>query len=281
MGRTPYPESVSLAPMRLKQAILRVMGRGALKGAVHGLEIDDVDRRSVQRMSARLSRARRATPEYLLEFLSEQNLKDVCEILDVSASGRRRTLASRLLAAAGRSPATERTATAQTAVKKASFGRTGSPQVVAAPRRGSGTRASNTLYTVGCDGIPEPAEMADVLLERGVDVLVDVRWKPYSRWKAKFNKKKLEHAEGPMKSVGLDYLHNRDLGNDLVGTGGRRIHNPAVGLKRLSDEVKSRVVAIMCQCELAEKCHRNDVARMMAERMPGLRIVHLRSPSQA
>ena len=179
----------------------------------------------IQRMSARLSRARRATPEYLLEFLSEQNLKDVCEILDVSASGRRRTLASRLLAAAGRSPATERTATAQTAVKKASFGRIDSPQVVAAPRRGSGTRASNTLYTVGCDGIPEPAEMADVLLERGVDVLVDVRWKPYSR-KAKFNKKKLEHAEGPMKSVGLDYLHNRDLGNDLVGYRGAQDSQP-------------------------------------------------------
>ena len=266
--------------MRLKQAILRVMGRDALKDALHGLEIDDVDRRSVQKMSARVSRARRATPEYLLEFLSEQDLKDVCGLLDVSATGRRRTLVSRLLAAAGRSPAAERTAMARPAVEKASPGRTDSPQVVAAPRRGSEKRASNTLYTVGCNGIPEPAEMADVLLAHGVDVLVDVRWKPYSQ-KPQFNKKKLEHAEGPMKSVGLDYLHNRDLGNDLVGTGGRRIHNPAVGLERLSDEVKSRVVAIMCQCKLAEKCHRNDVARMMAERMPGLRVEHLRAPSQA
>ena len=53
--------------MRLKQAILRVMGRDALKKAVHGLELDAVDRRSVQKMNARLSRARRATPEYLLE----------------------------------------------------------------------------------------------------------------------------------------------------------------------------------------------------------------------
>ena len=266
--------------MRLKQAILRVMGRDALKKAVHGLELDDVDRRSVQKMNARLSRARRATPEYLLELLSEQDVKSVCALLDVSASGRRRTLVSRLLAAAGRSPAAGRTATAQPAVEKASPGRTDSPQVVAAPRRGSRRRASNTLYTVGCNDIWEPAEMAEVLLEHGVDVLVDVRWKPYSR-KAKFNKKKMEHAEGPLKSVGLDYLHNRDLGNDLVGTGGRRIHNPAVGLKRLSDEVKSRVVAIMCQCDSAEKCHRSDVARMMAERMPGLRIVHLRSPLQA
>ena len=266
--------------MKLKQAILRVMGRDALKDAVDGLEIDDVDRRSVQKMSARLSRARRATPEYLLELLSEQDVKSVCALLDVSATGRRRSLVSRLLAAAGRAPAAERTATTQPAVEEASPGRTDSPQVVAVPRRGSGKRPSNTLYTIGCNGIPEPAEMADVLLALGVDVLVDVRWKPYSR-KPKFNKKKLEHAQGPMKSVGLDYLHNRDLGNDLVGTGGRRIHNPAVGLERLSDEVKSRVVAIMCQCGPAEECHRIDVARMMAERMPSLRIVHLRAPSQA
>ena len=51
--------------MKLKQAILRVMGRDVLKQAVNHLEIDDVDRRSVREMSARLSRARRATPEYL------------------------------------------------------------------------------------------------------------------------------------------------------------------------------------------------------------------------
>lgn len=245
--------------MRLKQAILRVMGRDALKEAVHGLELDDVDRRSVRKMSARLSRARRATPEYLLELLSEQNLKDVCELLDVSASGRRRMLASRLLAAAGRSPATERTATAQTAVEKASHGRTDSPQVVAVPRRGSGKRASNTLYTVGCNGIPEPAEMARLLLDHGVDVLVDVREKPYARWRPKFNKNKLEDANGAMKSVGLDYLHIVELGNEGRGTGVTRLKDEPSGLARLSDEVKRRVVAIMCQCERPEECHRSDV----------------------
>lgn len=161
--------------MRLKQAILRVMGRDALKKAVHGLELDDVDRRSVQKMNARLSRARRATPEYLLEFLSEHDIKSVCALLDVSATGRRRTLVSRLLAAAGRSPADARTATTQPAVEKASPGRTDSPQVVAVPRRGSGKRASNTLFTVGYQGIPEPEEMAVLLREHGVEVLVDIR----------------------------------------------------------------------------------------------------------
>lgn len=99
--------------MNLKQAILRVMGRDVLKTAVNDLEIDDVDRRSVQKMCSRLSRARRATPEYLLEFLSEQDVKHVCEHLSISAIGRRRTLVSRLLAAAGRSPVPKRMAADQ------------------------------------------------------------------------------------------------------------------------------------------------------------------------
>ena len=144
-----------LAPMRLKKAILSVMGRDVLKEAVQGLEIDDVDRRSVEKMNARLSRARRATPEYLLEFLSEQDVKYVCERLSISATGRRTTLVSMLLVSAGRSPATERTATAQTEAPEASFGRIAAPQSGGAVRgRDSEERPSNTLYTVGCNGIP-------------------------------------------------------------------------------------------------------------------------------
>ena len=99
--------------MKLKQAILRVMGRDVLKEAVNDLELDDIDRRSVQKMSARLSRSRRATPEYLLEFLSEQNVKHVCELLSIDAAGRRKMLVTRLLVAAGRLPVSEQMSTAK------------------------------------------------------------------------------------------------------------------------------------------------------------------------
>ena len=130
-------------------------------------------------MNARLSRARRATPEYLLEFLSEQDVKYVCERLSISATGRRTTLVSMLLVSAGRSPATERTATAQTEAPEASFGRI-APQSGGAVRgRDSEERPSNTLYTVGCNGIPEPKEMAELLRKHGVEVLVDVRERPF------------------------------------------------------------------------------------------------------
>ena len=267
--------------MRLKQAILRVMGRDALKRAVHGLELDDVDRRSVQKMNARLTRARRATPEYLLELLSEHDVKSVCALLDVSATGRRRTLVSRLLAAAGRSPGSTPVATRQPEpAGKANSGRGDLPQVIAVPRRDSGKRTSDTLYTVGYQGIPEPEEMAALLRQHGVEVLVDIRERAFG-YKVLFNKKRLEDIHGPVKSAGLDYLHIVELGNKGRHIGVTRLVDEAKGLKRLSDEVKGRVVAIMCGCKEPTTCHRSVVARKMSKRMPGLRVEHLRAPSQA
>ncbi len=44
--------------------------------------------------------------------------------------------------------------------------------------------------------------MAVLLREHGVEVLVDVRERPYGR-KVLFNKKKLEDTHGPVKSAGL------------------------------------------------------------------------------
>ena len=258
------------------------MGRDVLKTAVNDLEIDDVDRRSVQKMIGRLSRSRKATPEYLLEFLSEHDVKHVCERLSISAIGRRKALVSRLLAAAGRVPAPQRVAAGRPEpAGKASSSRRYSPQVDRMPPRGVGARPSNTIYTVGCNGISEPQEMAALLRENGVEVLVDVRWKPYARFKPQFNQKKLQEGQGPIKTAGVDYLHIVELGNVGKDSGVVRLKNEAKGLARLSDEMRRRVVAIMCQCKMPEQCHRSVVARKMSERLPGLRVEHLQAPSQA
>ena len=93
-----------------------------------------------------------------------------------------------------------------------------SPQVVAVPRRDFGKMPSSTLYTVGYGGIPEPEEMTALLREHGVEVLVDIRVRPFGH-KVLFNKKKLEDPYGPVKSAGLDYLHIVELGNEGKGTG--------------------------------------------------------------
>jgi len=83
--------------MKLKRAILTVMGRDALKAAVDELELDGVDRRSIEDMRARLSRAHRATPETLIEQLGEGEVKEVCELVGVEPRGRRRALIEALL----------------------------------------------------------------------------------------------------------------------------------------------------------------------------------------
>jgi hypothetical protein len=85
--------------MKLKQAILAIMGRDALKAAVDKLEIEDVDRRSVEEMQARLSRTRRATAEFLIEWLGESEVKYVCELLEIDSKGRRIALIASLLQA--------------------------------------------------------------------------------------------------------------------------------------------------------------------------------------
>jgi len=83
--------------MKLKKAILTVMGRDALKAAVDEIDLDGVDRRSVEDMRSRLSRAHRATPEALIEHLGENEVKEVCELVGVESKGRRRALIEALL----------------------------------------------------------------------------------------------------------------------------------------------------------------------------------------
>jgi hypothetical protein len=83
--------------MKLKQAILTVMGRDELKRAVDDLDMGDVDRRSIDDMRRRLSRARLATPELLLQYLYEEEVKDICALVGVAVKGRRGALIEALL----------------------------------------------------------------------------------------------------------------------------------------------------------------------------------------
>jgi adenine-specific DNA-methyltransferase len=87
--------------MKLKQAILSTLGRERLKTLVDRLEVADVDRRSVDDMCVRLSKARKATPQLLLEHLGEDEVKEVCELLGLPSKGRRGALVAALLHSEG------------------------------------------------------------------------------------------------------------------------------------------------------------------------------------
>jgi hypothetical protein len=59
--------------------------------------MNGVDRRSVEDMADRVSRAHGATTSFLLEYLYEPQVKDVCEQMGMSNAGRRKVLVRRLL----------------------------------------------------------------------------------------------------------------------------------------------------------------------------------------
>ncbi len=90
MGNNPHKR-------RIKLAILEQAGRERLRELVDALELEGADRRSPAAMIAALSRARRATPERLLPLLREREVKAVCEACDLSSTGRKRALVTRLL----------------------------------------------------------------------------------------------------------------------------------------------------------------------------------------
>ena len=88
--------------MKLKQSILVILDRDVLKAIVDNLGLNDVDRRSTEEMAAKLSRTHRATPELLIEYLTEKQVKAVCEEMGVATNGRRNKLIKRLLKQQGK-----------------------------------------------------------------------------------------------------------------------------------------------------------------------------------
>ena len=94
--------------MNLKSAILQIMPRDILKDVVNDLEVADVDRRSRDDMRDRLSKSRHATPDYLLEYLYESQIKEVCDLIGIDSTGRKKVLVPRLLGS-GSTPSISKT----------------------------------------------------------------------------------------------------------------------------------------------------------------------------
>jgi hypothetical protein len=82
--------------MKLKSAILSVLGRDSLKRIAVRMEFTDVDLRSVQSMRTALSRSRRVAAEDLLQYMRKDEITAVCELVGVSGDGRRDELIERL-----------------------------------------------------------------------------------------------------------------------------------------------------------------------------------------
>ena len=83
--------------MKLKHAILEVLGRDDLKKICKDFDVEDVDQRSAEAMTAKLSRAHRATAEKLIVYLSEAEVREVAERVGAVVRGRRTELIEALL----------------------------------------------------------------------------------------------------------------------------------------------------------------------------------------
>ena len=87
--------------MRLKQAIIEGMKAKQLRKAARKLKVPVESYREKESLVAGLANSRRATAEALLEFLSEKDVKRVCDRRGVDSKGRRQELIARLLPSTG------------------------------------------------------------------------------------------------------------------------------------------------------------------------------------
>jgi uncharacterized protein (DUF488 family) len=124
-----------------------------------------------------------------------------------------------------------------------------------------------------------------LLKSNNIDVLVDIRSHPVSRFSPHFNKRRLEEA---VKASGMKYVFlGKELGgrpeasefyDEGAGVLYDRLADSALFLlciNRLMKGIKSYRAALMCGEEDPVKCHRRVlVGRVLAKR--GVRVQHIR-----
>lgn len=118
-------------------------------------------------------------------------------------------------------------------------------------------------------------------------VVVDIRSTPYSPFMPAYTRGGVEQAVARWKPGRTEFYYIRELGNTNRDSTGKRIQpvvlrDPEAGFSRLLALLRQYGAAVIfCACSHATladshfRCHRFDVAEQAAQRMPGLRIVHV------
>jgi len=139
------------------------------------------------------------------------------------------------------------------------------------------------VYTVGHSNVAQEAFIA-LLKQHGIEVLVDVRSQPYSKYVPHFNAGVLKPA---ILAAGMKYLY---LGKELGGrpedkqyydSNGHVLYGLVAegdefkaGIERLLRGAREHRVALMCNEENPAECHRRLlVGRVLVEK--GARVLHI------
>jgi uncharacterized protein (DUF488 family) len=141
------------------------------------------------------------------------------------------------------------------------------------------------IYTIGHSNHTQE-EFLNLLAEAKIEVLVDVRTNPNSRWATFANRDSLKEI---LKSAQIHYIYLGDLlgghpsDPDSYDTQTGRVDYQIIqakeyfrrGIKRILGGLKRYRVCIMCAEEDPTSCHRN---LLVAEslRQEGVRVFHIR-----
>lgn len=143
---------------------------------------------------------------------------------------------------------------------------------------------SPSVLSVGYEG-RSADELITLVVEAGVDVVVDVRLNPISR-KPGLSKTRLAAA---LNNAGVEYLHLRALGNPRenrdpfwngrVAEGVQYFQalmaapGPSASLDELATLAQTHRVAVMCFERDHDMCHRQVVTDNIATRVPDAEVV--------
>jgi uncharacterized protein (DUF488 family) len=144
------------------------------------------------------------------------------------------------------------------------------------------------MMTIGHSNRPLD-ELIGMLRAHGVDLLVDVRTVPKSRYNPQFN---TDSLPVPLRAAGIAYLHMPGLGGlrhprkDSINTGWRNdsfrgyadyMQTPEfdAALGELLQVSDGRQAAVMCAEAVPWRCHRSMIADALAAR--GVAVEHIMS----
>ena len=127
------------------------------------------------------------------------------------------------------------------------------------------------IYTLGTS-TRSPEEFIELLSSHGVEVVVDVRRFPSSRFEH-FCREKLEEL---LPEAGIDYIY---MGKELGGyrRGGYQSFTTTSeflsGLQKLEEIARKRCTSIICAERFPWRCHRRFIALELEKR--GWRVSHI------
>ena len=142
------------------------------------------------------------------------------------------------------------------------------------------------MLTIGHSNRPLD-ELIGMLQAHGVDLLVDVRTVPKSRYNPQFN---TDSLPAPLRTAGIEYLHMPGLGGlrharkDSINTGWRNdsfrgyadyMQTPEfeAALGELLHVSQGRRAAVMCAEAVPWRCHRSMIADALTAR--GVAVEHI------